>query len=123
MRTPWNHPWMKTFVALLLGAAPAVTTGTPPQWQLLEERCANCHNSIDWAGGLAFDTLSADDIAADAETWEKAVRKLRGRLMPPPGEPQPDQQNTRFLRLLDGRRARSAPPPPSRTRVMSGCIA
>ncbi len=35
--------------------------------------------------------MTADNIPADAETWEKAIRKLRGRLMPPPGEPQPDQ--------------------------------
>ncbi len=35
--------------------------------------------------------MTADSIPADAETWEKAIRKLRGRLMPPPGEPQPDQ--------------------------------
>jgi len=58
---------------------------------MLEQRCSKCHNSTDWAGGVAFDTMTADDIATDAETWEKAIRKLRGRLMPPPGEPQPDQ--------------------------------
>jgi len=29
-------------------------------------------------------------VATDAELWEKAVRKLRGGLMPPPGKPQPD---------------------------------
>jgi hypothetical protein len=64
----------------------------PPLWSLLKNRCEKCHNSEDWAGGVAFDTLSPGDIPADAETWEKAVRKLRGRLMPPPGNPQPDQQ-------------------------------
>jgi len=63
----------------------------PEPWALLRNRCEKCHNSEDWAGGVAFDTLSPQDIAADAETWEKAVRKLRGRLMPPPGNPQPDQ--------------------------------
>ena len=30
--------------------------------------------------------------ANDAETWEKALRKLRGNLMPPPGSRQPPQQ-------------------------------
>src|SRR5580658_824882 len=54
-------------------------------------RCAKCHNSEDWAGGIAFDTLPTDDLAANAEVWEKVVRKLRGRLMPPPNVAQPDQ--------------------------------
>ena len=72
------------------GAPPAATL-QPQPWALLSERCSKCHNSEDWAGGIAFDTLSPTDISADAETWEKAVRKLRGRLMPPPGHPQPDQ--------------------------------
>jgi hypothetical protein len=42
-------------------------------------------------GGLALDTLSLDAVGKDAQIWEKAVRKLRGRLMPPPGAKQPDQ--------------------------------
>ncbi len=53
--------------------------------------CTKCHNSEDWAGGIAFDTMPTDDVAANAETWEKVVRKLRGRLMPPPNAAQPDQ--------------------------------
>ena len=31
---------------------------------------------------------------ADAELWEKAVRKLRGRVMPPAGQPQPEQKTS-----------------------------
>jgi hypothetical protein len=54
-------------------------------------RCSKCHNSEDWAGGIAFDTMATDNIPANAEVWEKVVRKLRGRLMPPPGAAQPDQ--------------------------------
>jgi hypothetical protein len=73
-------------------AAESESTEQPPQWSLLQNRCEKCHNSEDWAGGVAFDTLSPQEIAADAETWEKAVRKLRGRLMPPPGQTQPDQK-------------------------------
>ena len=54
--------------------------------------CSKCHNSEDWAGGVAFDTIPTNDIPANAETWEKVVRKLRGRLMPPPNAAQPSQQ-------------------------------
>jgi mono/diheme cytochrome c family protein len=88
--------WTLAATALLLLAGPdgadAAAAASPPQWHLIEETCSKCHNSLDWAGGLAFDTLSPQELGTDAETWEKAVRKLRGRLMPPPGEPQPEQQ-------------------------------
>jgi mono/diheme cytochrome c family protein len=53
--------------------------------------CAGCHSSQAKMGGLTLDTLSLDAVGKDAQIWEKAVRKLRGRLMPPPGAKQPDQ--------------------------------
>lgn len=64
----------------------------PPQWEFFNKYCNECHNSTDWAGGLAFDVLSPDSLGQDAEVWEEAVRKLRGRLMPPPDKPQPSQE-------------------------------
>ncbi len=60
------------------------------QWALVERYCMDCHNEGEFAGGVAFDTLDRDDIPAHGETWEAAVRKLRGRMMPPPGEPRPE---------------------------------
>lgn len=62
------------------------------KWGFFEQYCEKCHNSTDWAGGVAYDTMSQDSIADDAKVLEGAVRKLRGRLMPPPGKPQPDQK-------------------------------
>ena len=79
----------------LVPAAQAVTAAPadlPAIWPVLEQRCQKCHNSEDWAGGIAFDILSPHDIGADAQTWEKVIGKLQGRLMPPPGQPQPDQR-------------------------------
>jgi mono/diheme cytochrome c family protein len=78
------------FAGSAWSAAPA---GEPPEvvTRLLESSCSACHNSTDWAGGVAFDTLSLDNLHGDAEVWEEAIRKLRGRLMPPPGEKQPAQ--------------------------------
>jgi hypothetical protein len=35
--------------------------------------------------------MSLEDVGGNAEIWEKAARKLRGRLMPPPGSRQPSQ--------------------------------
>jgi len=59
--------------------------------------CAGCHSSQAKMGGLALDTLSLDAVGKDAQIWEKAVRKLRGRLMPPPGAKQPDQNEVERL--------------------------
>jgi hypothetical protein len=56
---------------------------------LLDQYCAKCHNTVDWAGGIAFDVLATDPAAEDAASWEKAIRKMRTGLMPPPGEKRP----------------------------------
>jgi len=89
---------------LLCLAAPAGAADVSQHWRMLDERCGSCHNSTDWAGSLAFDTLSPDDIGNDAEVWEKVVRRLRGHLMPPPGEPQVDaRQQQEFVQWLESR--------------------
>ena len=78
-------------IALGLTQANAATphAGESGSWPLLQKYCAECHNSEDWAGGVAFDVLEPDSIAAEGEVWEKTVRKLKGQLMPPPGNAQP----------------------------------
>jgi hypothetical protein len=67
-------------------------TGTSPQ-ALLTTYCYSCHNTRVQMGKLALQGLDIKAAGADAEVWEKAVRKLRGRLMPPPGSPQPAQHD------------------------------
>jgi hypothetical protein len=56
---------------------------------MLATYCFTCHNTRAKIGGLALDNLDLQAAADDARTWEKALRKLRGHLMPPPGNPQP----------------------------------
>jgi hypothetical protein len=59
-------------------------------WGLLETYCVDCHNSAELTGGIAFDAMQPQDVPNEAETFEHVVRKLRGGLMPPPGNNQPD---------------------------------
>ncbi|HTY93779.1 MAG TPA: DUF1592 domain-containing protein [Steroidobacteraceae bacterium] len=82
----------------LAGAVPVATAGADAaqspgerHWALLNTYCEKCHNATDWTGGVAFDTMQPSGIPEDAKVWESAVSKLRGRMMPPPGERQPDQ--------------------------------
>src|SRR5688572_29225656 len=88
-----NRWRMRGFVVGALAiAAGHVAAAEPPEFgpgSLVDRYCNKCHNTTDWAGGVAFDTLSVDSFAQDSETWEHAVRMLRGGLMPPPGQPRP----------------------------------
>jgi hypothetical protein len=84
-------PWVLAVGAMPV-AAFAQEAGDSPQWKFFDQYCGKCHNSTDWAGGVAFDTMSPESFGDDAQVWEEAVRKLRGRLMPPPDKPQPAQQ-------------------------------
>ena len=52
-----------------------------------------------------------DRVGADAETWEKVVRKVRAGLMPPAGARRPDaRRSTRLAAAVET--ARSTAPPP-----------
>jgi len=83
-------------VAALLNRAVGQTsaaTGSDPHRAMLNTYCVGCHNTRVRTGGIAFDTLDLQSAADNAQIWEKALRKLRGRLMPPPGAPQPSQKD------------------------------
>jgi hypothetical protein len=48
-------------------------------------------------GGLALDVIAGDDVGRHAEQWEKVIRKLSARMMPPPGLPRPDARTYETL--------------------------
>jgi len=73
------------------------------QWPLFDQYCVSCHNFEDWAGSLAFDTLSPDAVHENRDIFEKVLRKMRGRLMPPPGNEQPAQSDLNsFIASMEG---------------------
>src|SRR6476469_7354951 len=80
-------------------AQPANQIAPPPesQWSTIQTYCFGCHNNYVKAGNLFLDELSAESVPEHPEIFEKAVRKLRGRQMPPPGMPQPSQQEVDAL--------------------------
>ena len=71
--------------------AAAAPAANKPLHDLATNFCEKCHNTTDWAGSLAMDSMDLAHTEEDPEVWEKAIVKLRGRLMPPAGEKQPDQ--------------------------------
>ncbi len=85
---------------------------------IVKEYCADCHNGGKKKGGLDFESVSLEDVAPHPDIWEKVVRKLRARQMPPPGEDRPDERTydtvvSRLASALD--RAAAEHPNPGRT--------
>jgi hypothetical protein len=60
------------------------------QWPMLDRYCVDCHNDAEFAGDTSFERLAVSEIGEQGELFEHVVRKLRGGLMPPAGEPRPD---------------------------------
>src|SRR5215469_7058475 len=67
------------------------------QWSTIETYCFGCHNRGVGTGNLFLNELSAQSVPEHPEIFEKVVRKLRGRQMPPPGFPQPSQKEVDAL--------------------------
>ncbi|HWP85590.1 MAG TPA: cytochrome c, partial [Terriglobia bacterium] len=68
-------------------AAPPVST----QRAVVNRYCATCHNAKLKTADLLLDQADVDQPALNPEVWEKVVRKLRTRAMPPGGAPHPDE--------------------------------
>lgn len=67
----------------------AWTRSSDQELELLDSYCMDCHNSLDRAGDVSFESLSLDNVGHDAAIWEDVIRKIRAGLMPPQGEPRP----------------------------------
>jgi mono/diheme cytochrome c family protein len=72
------------------GTSAPQASGAEAQLATIKQYCAGCHNDRAKTGGVSFEGLTPESIGQHAELFEKAVRKLRGRVMPPPGARQPD---------------------------------
>ncbi len=77
------------FFPLVFLAAPALFAQTPTA--TINKYCVSCHSEKAKAGGLSLVGVSADNVAANADVWERVVRKMRVRYMPPAGAPHPDE--------------------------------
>jgi len=85
---------------------------------LVNQYCADCHDSDMKKGGLDLVSLNAADMTQHPEIWEKVFRKLRTRQMPPAAEPRPNEDEykvitSRLAASLDSAEAKN--PNPGRT--------
>jgi hypothetical protein len=82
---------------------PAAASASPDaeSQAFVNRYCVTCHNQRTKTGGLTLDQADFANIPANAETWEKVVRKVRVGMMPPQGAAKPEDANRKtFLAWL-----------------------
>ena len=52
--------------------------------------CVECHNGDEKAAGLDLEAVGPGDVDRHPQVWEKVVRRLVARQMPPEGKPRPN---------------------------------
>ena len=83
-------------------ATPVASAAAVDLSSTLNRYCVSCHNSrtktTATATGVVFDGIDPARIADNGAMWEKVIRKLRTRSMPPTGVPRPDEST--YLSLV-----------------------
>lgn len=69
-------------------ASPAAA---PAHRALINQYCLSCHSDRLKAGGLTLETIASHEVSQNPDVWEKVLRKVRARHMPPAGTPRPDE--------------------------------
>jgi hypothetical protein len=98
---------------------PAVAdrSAAPDHREFLNRYCTTCHNDRLKTAQLSLQAVDVARVDQDAPVWEKVLRKLRARAMPPVGRPRPDATAySRFTSWLETEldRASAAQPNPGR---------
>jgi len=78
-----------TIAALGMSVASAQQAAPVAPAALVNQYCAYCHNDKLKSGGMTLTKLDVAHPEQNAELAEKAIRKVRAGLMPPPGMPRP----------------------------------
>jgi mono/diheme cytochrome c family protein len=87
-------------------------------FSFVDEYCLSCHDDDKKKGGLALEAIASHEVVRHPDVWEKVVRKLRARQMPPVGKDRPDDRTyDAVVRYLEGSldRVSAAHPNPGRT--------
>lgn len=70
----------------------------------IKQYCSDCHNFDDYAGGLDLESILDSPMTDHAPEWERAIRRLRAGVMPPPGQDRPPRDE--YLALTEWLEAR-----------------
>jgi hypothetical protein len=80
------------FILFIVGNVNALAqaSSSSVQGKVINQYCVSCHNETLKTAGLMLDNLDPDNVGLNPQQWEKVLRKLRNRQMPPAGMPRPD---------------------------------
>jgi len=82
--------FLGVLVVLFGGTTATAAPLSDSNFELLVDRyCIACHNSVDEVGHLDLESVIKQNVAANSNTWEKAVGKIEARQMPPLDEDRP----------------------------------
>jgi hypothetical protein len=82
--------WALLAAACVGGNDAGVVSSAADADATLERYCADCHNRAEFSGGFSVTDLDAAAVHEDPELWERVVRKLRTRTMPPQDAVRPE---------------------------------
>lgn len=117
-RTPWHarllaRPFAGLAAAWLLlalgrpsGAVEPIAADAYPKEvrPLLEKYCFSCHQGDKAEAGLTLDAYQESSAKGrDRASWQKVLRQLQGKVMPPADSPQPtDAERQKVLAWIEG---------------------
>ena len=78
---------------------PGATPPASSPRRLVDRYCVQCHNERLKIADLRLDRADIENPGAEAEIWEKVVRKVHTGTMPPSNMPQLSQDDRRALLL------------------------
>src|SRR5690349_13924386 len=77
--------------SVLFAAESHPTKSSNPAAAVVNDYCINCHDADTHKGELDLAKILSDPLTEHAEAWEKVIRKVRARQMPPAGKKRPDE--------------------------------
>ena len=103
-------------ILLFLFAGTASAQPAENKTSLVGKYCGECHNRDDYSGSLDLDSIVGEPVPAHAQEWERAIRRLRAGVMPPPGKPRPSKDEySQLTQWLENQIDQAAPANPGAT--------
>ena len=88
--------WLNWVLTGLLSCAASASAAEQPVAgavrAVVGKFCVECHGADAAKGGLNLEKILPEDVSRYSDAWEKVVRKLNARHMPPIGKPRPDER-------------------------------
>ena len=83
--------WILISSGAFLALAPCCPGAESPWQNMVGNYCLDCHDGLSEKGGLNLELLLDEEFAAHSDEWERVLRQIGSRQMPPVGKDRPDE--------------------------------